>query len=152
MNRFISLRRIAIALLALGLAGVASQALADNAVPFTGLANVAITGVVPAEDGLHITTEGSGLATHLGRYTRVEHIVLHDDGSIEGSIVFKAANGDLLFVNVSGGFTSEKTAEGTYTIMGGTGRFTDASGSASWLGVTSDGAHFALTFEGTIDF
>jgi hypothetical protein len=152
MNRFISVRPTAMALFALGLVGLAFPALADESVPFKGLADVVITSVVPAEDGLHITTSGSGLATHLGNYTREESIVLHGDGTIDGSIVFKAADGDLLYVNASGGFTSATTAAGAYTITGGTGRFADASGEATWFGVTSDGAHFALTFEGTIEY
>jgi len=152
MNRFSSMRRMATLLLALGAVGLAFPARADAPVPFKGLGNVVITGVEPAEDGLHLTISGSGLATHLGNYTREENIVLRADGTLDGMITFKAANGDLLFVHASGGFTSQTTATGTDTIIGGTGRFADASGSATWFGVTSDGLHFAVTFEGTIDY
>ena len=47
-------------------------------------------------------------------------------------------------------FISPTVAVGTYTFTGGTGRFKNASGEADFESVTSDGIHFALTFEGTI--
>jgi len=152
MNRFSSFCRTAVAIVALVILGATFPALAGDEVPFKGLANVVITGVEPVGDDLHLTVDGTGQATHLGQFTRHEEVVLHADGTVEGSIVFFAANDDRLFVSVAGGFTSANTTAGTYTITGGTGRFTDATGSASWAGVTSDGSHFAITFEGTIGY
>ena len=130
--------------------GFALSASADHQIPFQGLANATLTGAEPAPDGLHVTAVGTGQATHLGRFTREEHTVLHEDGTIEGSLTFVAANGDLLCVDFVGAFTSQNTAQGTYSITGGTGRSTSASGEAAFVAVTSDGIHFVVTFEGVL--
>ena len=152
MNRFSCLRRPASALVALAILGLTLPALADESLPFRGVADAAVIGVEPVPDGLLLTVAATGQATHLGRFTREESVVLHADGTLEGSLVFIAANGDQLYADVAGGFISPTTAVGTYTFTGGTGRFANASGGADWVGVTSDGIHVALTFEGTIKF
>jgi hypothetical protein len=74
------------------------------------------------------------------------------DGTFTGTRVFVAANGDQLFADVAGAFTSATTAEGTLTITGGTGRFLNASGEADFEVVSPDGIHLTLTFEGTIEY
>src|SRR5262245_2833076 len=112
MNCFFSLRRITVALFALGMIGLAIPAQASGPVPFKGVARVVITSSEPADDGVHLTTTGGGQATHLGRYTREECVILHDDFSLEAWLTFKAANGDLLYVSATGGFTSPTTAAG----------------------------------------
>lgn len=132
--------------------GLALPASADDPRPFRGSAEGMITGVEPVPDGLLLTVATTGEATHLGRFTRDEMVVLHADGTLEGSLVFTAANGDRLFADVEGGFISPTTAVGTYTFTGGTGRFSDASGEADFVGVTPDGIHLSLTFEGTISY
>ena len=152
MNRFVSLRRTAAALVAVAILGFANDTSADESRPFKGVAAAVVTGVEPVADGLLLTVAATGKATHLGKFTREESVVLHADGTVEGSLVFVAANGDRLYAYVAGGFISPTTAVGTYTFTGGTGRFADASGAADWVGVTSDGMHLALTFEGTIKF
>ena len=152
MNRFVSLRRTAAALVAVAILGFAHDTSADESRPFKGVAAAVVTGVEPVADGLLLTVAATGKATHLGKFTREESVVLHADGTVEGSLVFIAANGDRLYADVAGGFISPTTAVGTYTFTGGTGRFADASGAADWVGVTSDGMHLALTFEGTIKF
>jgi hypothetical protein len=132
--------------------GVGTRVAAGQDVPFKGGVAAVITEAVPGAGGLHITLIGSGNATHLGRFTRVENIVLHPDFTLDGEIVFTAANGDQLFVDVVGGFTSPTTAAGSYTITGGTGRFDDATGTAAFTGSTTDGLHFSIDFAGTISF
>jgi hypothetical protein len=119
---------------------------------FRGRADAVVTAAVPAPDGLHLTVTATGQATHLGRFTRHETVILRADGTFDATLVFTAANGDQLCATGRGAFTSPTTAEGTYTFTGGTGRFRDASGEAAFEGVTSDGIHIALTFEGTIRF
>lgn len=131
--------------------GTGRHAAAGQAVPFKGSAAVVITGAV----GNHLTTSGTGEATHLGRYARTEDLFLHDDGTFDGTLVITAANRrDQLWVTFTGGFTSATgtTAAGTYTITGGTGRFTGASGEADFSAETADGLHFAIVFDGTISF
>src|SRR6185437_14898327 len=95
--------------------------------PFQGLAEGAITGIDPSGA---VVVESTGNATHLGNFARTEFLVFGPDGSITGNVVFTAANGDQLWADISGGFTSPTTLEGAYTFTGGTGRFSDATGTA----------------------
>ena len=127
----------------------ASPLRADGDRPFRGSAAGIVTGVVPP-NGLVI--EATGTATHLGRFTREELLFLGPDGSLAGEIVFTAANGDQLWVDVAGGFISPTTAVGTYTVTGGTGRFRGATGGAAFEAFTPDGVHVQVTFEGTIRY
>jgi hypothetical protein len=113
-----------------------------------------ITGVTPVGPGLLLlTATATGETTHLGRFTGNETVVLDlADGTFAGTRVFVAANGDLLYADVEGAFTSATTAEGTFTFTGGTGRFQNASGEADFEVVTSDGINLALAFGGTIEY
>ena len=117
--------------------------------PFKGLAAGAITGIAPSGA---VVIEYTGKATHLGNFTRTEYLFFGPGGAISGTMVFTAANGDELWLDFSGGFTSPTTAEGTYTFTGGTGRFSDATGTATFQATTSDGIHVAATFEGSISY
>jgi hypothetical protein len=90
--------------------------------PFKGNANEMVLSAEPTSDGLVLTTVGAGLATHLGRFTRVATVTIHDDGTIDGTVTFFAANGDELTADVEGTF-SPPTLQGTYTFTGGDGRF-----------------------------
>jgi hypothetical protein len=132
--------------------GLASPAAADDPLPFRGRAVEVVTSAVPVEGGILVTTTGAGEATHLGRFTREATVLIHPDGTFEGTVVFTAANGDQLGADLEGGPTSLTTQAGTYTFSGGTGRFSDATGEADFTAVTSDGIHVALTFEGAIEF
>ena len=101
--------------------------------------------------------QGTGTATHLGRYT--EHVLVQVNiptMTSTGTATFTAANGDTLFARVAGQAT--RTSPTTlwivevYTITGGTGRFADATGSFTLdstvdqvTGVSSG------TFSGAID-
>ena len=105
---------------------------------------------------LSVSLEGTGNATHLGRFTvDIPHVVNTTNRTSTGTYTFTAANGDTL----TAGFTGQATltAPGvlsvveTATITGGTGRFADATGSFSVermfnqvTGVTTG------SFEGTI--
>jgi hypothetical protein len=134
--------------------GLALPARGDDGRPFQGHAEEVIIDVTPVADGLLVTATGGGEATHLGQFTRLGRVVVHGDGSAEGTVVFTAANGDQLFMEVVGVPTnSPTTIGGTYTFTGGTGRFSDASGMANFAGViASDGTHITVAFEGTIQY
>jgi hypothetical protein len=120
--------------------------------PFKGHAKETVISAEPTLDGLLVTTVGAGLATHLGRFTRDASVLIHGDGTFQGTVVFTAANGDQLFTDLEGMSTSPTMQVGTYTFTGGTGRFEDAFGVATFRGLTADGIHVALTFEGTIQY
>jgi hypothetical protein len=117
--------------------------------PFKGLAAGAVTGIAPSGA---IVIEYTGNATHLGNFTRTEYLFLGPGGTVSGTMVLTAANGDELLVDFSGGFTSPTTVEGTYTFTGGTGRFRDATGTADFEAITPDGVHVVASFEGSISY
>lgn len=149
MNRFVPHRRVALALVALGILGLALPASAGNLVPFKGNANVVITS--PPTSPL-LTASGTGQATHMGLFTRTERLAPNADGTFTGRLVFTAANGDQLSASIAGRFTPLGTAVGTYTFTGGTGRFRSASGRAAFSAVPTGPGQFAITFEGAIGF
>jgi hypothetical protein len=135
----------------LGLALTASAC--QHRVPIKGHVDEVITSATPEPDGVHLTAAGEGHATHLGRLTSNENAVVHPDGTSQATGVWMAANGDQLFWSDMGAFTSPTTATGTLTFTGGTGRFSNASGTAHFEAVLApDGAHVSITFEGTIRF
>src|SRR5262249_58315694 len=102
---------------------------------------------------LLLTATATGEATHLGKFTRDESVVLNlADGTLHGTVTFIAANGDLLYADASGGFISATTAVGTYTFTGGAGRFSDARGPPGWVGRPPLRVHFALPFHRPPDF
>jgi hypothetical protein len=154
MKRMSSLFWIALAAVAyFSLAGRLPAA-ADDSTPFRARADEMVTSAEPVGEGLvGLTVLAVGEATDLGRFTGIETVVLDlTDGTFAGTRVFVAANGDQLYADVTGGFTSATTAEGTLTFTGGTGRFQNATGEVDFEAVTSDGVHLDLTFEGTIEF
>jgi hypothetical protein len=135
------------------LVGLALPALGDDCCPFRG--HYAHDGGAP----------GSGQATHLGRFIYESMVVVDpDDGSAEGTAVITAANGDQLFMQVDGAPTDECVSAptevipicGTFTVTGGTGRFSDASGDADFMGVIMldppGPPHIAVAFAGTIQY
>ena len=130
--------------------GVAS-AIAGNQVPWRGTAAGSVVDVTPTPTGVLLTIHASGHSTQLGHFNRVEQLLLDPGtGTFTGSIVFVAANQDELHVTMVGGFVSPTTAVGSYTVVGGTGRFVGASGSAAFEAVSPDGIHLVATFDGTI--
>jgi hypothetical protein len=120
-----------------------------HARPFKGVATGTVTGVDPSGA---VVIAATGNATHLGDFTRTEYVFFGPDGTISGTVVFTAANGDQLWADFSGGFTSQTTLSGTYTFTGGTGRFSDATGTANFDATTLDGIHVAVSFDGSISY
>jgi hypothetical protein len=133
--------------------GLALPALGADGRPFRG--HYAHDGPAP----------GSGQATHLGRFIQEAMVVVNPDGSVVGTEVFTAANGDQLFMDIVGFPTDECEPAptevipicGTFTVTGGTGRFSGASGDAQFMGVItiideSSPPHIAVTFAGTIQY
>jgi len=131
--------------------GLTTSARAIASVPFKGKAKGEITSLLPGPGGVAVIAVSEGTATHLGKFTREEDILLDPNtGSFTGDIFFTAANGDQLIGTVAGAFTSPTTATGTYTFTGGTGRFENATGGADFVVSMPDGIHFTVKFEGTL--
>src|SRR5262245_43828932 len=92
------------------------------------------------------------LRSHLGNFTRHEDVTFGPAGTIAGTIVFVAADGDELYVDFTGQFVSPNDAVASYTFNGGTGRFSNATGTAQATASTPDFVHVSVSFEGTIDY
>jgi hypothetical protein len=130
---------------------VAAPVFAAVSRPIRGQANIAIVDAQPQPSGdVRLTATGTGFATQLGPFTRTETALLHPNGTLDGSLVFTTLGGAELRVNFTGAFTSQTTAEGTYTFAGGTEQFAGANGTAAFSASTTDGVHFTVTFAGTL--
>ena len=124
-------------LLIIALAGttLAAPALAGKKeLPFKGTMQSVETYVVTPPI-MSVTANGSGNATHLGAYTISYEVEVNlETLSGVGSAQIVAANGDILYANISGQATPTGTADvfnvvEEFTVTGGTGRFANASGS-----------------------
>src|SRR5206468_2008607 len=97
-------------------------------------------------------------ATHLGRYDEVGSAQFSPTADptvfqVDAWAIYTAANGDQLYAVVSGylhGLTGSITA--TVTYVGGTGRFTDASGTATLSAQLLPGGSIEVAIKGTIDY
>ncbi len=99
---------------------------------------------------------GSAKATHLGNSQWIfPHTLFLATFTVSGHIGFTAANGDTLVADVTGQLTRPEPGvlDGVWTLtfIGGTGRFVDATGSATMTGTVDNGA-IAVTAEGTISY
>lgn len=89
------------------------------------------------------TTTGTGKSTHLGKvsFTATDCIIsMEDHFTFKGEFIVVAANGDKLTGNYGGSFVPVnngpmyRLSDATFEITGGTGRFTQAKGSAELQG------------------
>jgi hypothetical protein len=150
MNRFVSLRPAAFLLVA-----VAVLALPDRG--SAGERPHRSRGTAQFVPG---TTDfvGTGNATHLGRYAEVGSVTFLPSADptavpIVAWAIYTAANGDELYATFDGhlnALTGAITA--TVTYEGGTGRFDDASGSATFLGQILPDGTLSVVVEGVIDY
>jgi hypothetical protein len=149
MNRFYSLRPVVVVLVATGMLMVGTRASGEERPHFLrGTAQF----VSPTD------FVGSGRATHLGNYTEVGSASFSPTADptvlrVDAWVVLTAADGDQLYETITGqldGLTGVITA--TVTYVGGTGRFDDASGSATLSGLMLPGGRIAVSVEGTIDY
>lgn len=149
----VSFRFSALALAVLAVSGLANTVSAQQPVPFRGFGKITVTGAEMVPPNFQkLTGVAVGNATHLGKFTRTETVTVNLlNFTLTGKVVFTAANGDQLFADVAGGFTSPTTASGAYTFTGGTGRFQNATGTAAFLATAIDGG-FAVRFIGKISY
>jgi hypothetical protein len=101
---------------------------------------------------------GSGHVSHLGAATVVGmnyfYPAVNGIVRVDGPGAYTAANGDQIWIRFDGTALDLSTgrATGTYVIIGGTGRFTGASGSASFSSSTdpTDPAVFHFIADGIL--
>ncbi len=101
------------------------------------------------------TLNGTGIATHLGRFTLSGTFTLNlATATGAGTSVYTAANGDQLYVSVTGsavvggGFA---VVTESVTVTGGTGRFENATGTLTVIRRVTQATGMATgTIEGTV--
>ena len=150
MNLFSLLRPVAVLLVAVGILTLPDRASAEER-PYhscsTALLNLATGDFVAA-----------GKATHLGKYTEIGSISISGDDPtalhVEGSATLTAANDDELRVVITGEMNFlTGTITGTITFDGATtGRFEDATGSASLVAQLQPDGPLAVVVVGPIDY
>jgi len=116
--------------------------------PIRGTAHGGLTGFTEAGQ---LVLDYTGTASHLGIYTRREVLAI-DGGNVSGTIAIIAANGDELDASFTGHFVSAEDVVGTYTFTGGTGRFSDATGSADFTAHAPSVFDVSVSFDGTIGY
>lgn len=119
--------------------GVPSLAQAGNAkplklVPYKDKVSATVTQAEQNGDSVHLTFEAAGTATKLGKMTTLGFIDLNTvDFSFTGENTLTAANGDEIFLTLTGQLTPTQE-EGVYNIRlrtvfeSGTGRFENVRG------------------------
>jgi hypothetical protein len=126
----------AIALSVVAIPGLAGPVAADEQVPFKGSLEGSFTVIPVPPPSINRQLDATGHATHLGDFTydfphSVDRSVI--PATAVGFATFTAANGDQVFAFVSGQATLVMPGVlhvvENGTILGGTGRFADASGS-----------------------
>ena len=127
--------------------------------PLKGQSGGSITtvGFNPVEGVVYTQYEGKGQATHLGKFsvTGNTNIQLFT-GTVTGTSTFTAANGDMLFVTMTGTGIDPTHGSGVFTIVGGTGRYAGATGSYQQNitfaapGGSADVIGYTEVFEGSI--
>jgi hypothetical protein len=162
MSLVASNRRTRLALLLVGafvaaLAALAPAHATNSGVPIT----IQLSGTAAYTSANTVQFDGAGTATHLGRVTDHGLAVLGAPvAGCPGGVLglpsdhietITAANGDRLVVRLTGlacpSGPNSVRCSGTWTVIDGTGRFDDASGSGRCEG----GADFASnTFAGTL--
>jgi len=95
---------------------------------------------------------GSGNATHLGKYTEIGNAEISPTGGVSAWSIYTAANGDQLYATFAGQIDLAGAITATVTYVGGTGRFANASGSATLSGQIQQDGSLVVTVDGSIDY
>ena len=131
-----------------------------NAVPIKG-SYTTFAEILQGPPMLRQRVTGLGSSSHLGKGSFVAIPTLNfttpPPFSLSGTAVFTAANGDEFYTSFTGTATPNGLGANivvmTHSITGGTGRFTDASGTFIGNTVAAPGhAEGFITYEGTIDY
>ena len=137
------------------LATLPSIARADHPRPYKGEFNFTITSMTfPSATEVQIQASVDGHETHLGHFTgEVTYNVDLVTGAFVGQITKVAANGDLLFDDLTGQFAPDfSSSKGTFVIVGGTGRFLEATGGGTFASTVLTTTLGHVTFDGTISY
>jgi acyl CoA:acetate/3-ketoacid CoA transferase beta subunit len=154
MKRFINIRSLMITIVLL--LGAIPAAAVERPFALSGT-GVAVLFTDEAGKPISADVTGSGTATHLGSWTTAGTVRYSEDNGVmrshaETTII--VANGDKLNVVIVGALDlNTVTDHGTFTFVGGTGRFQGASGSADFVvSINPLTGGFELTVVGRINY
>jgi len=105
---------------------------AGTPVPFKGRSSGVVTtvGIDPVAGLVYTHVVGEGQATHLGHFTQTGDTTVDlVTGNARGTWTLTAANGDMLFLEMTAYGIDPTHGVGAFTVVGGKGRFQGASGS-----------------------
>ena len=154
MNRFTKIRSIMLTLFLLLGSIPASAAERPFALNGSGVAPFILD---EAGNIIGANATGSGTGTHLGSWTTSGIVTFTPDNGVlrsRAEISIISANGDKLDVVLEGALnTSTGTDQGVMSIVGGTGRFEGASGSANFVVIVNPvTGGFDITAVGRINY
>ena len=146
------LSRISISLVALGLLGLTLTALAVTR-PF----HLVEHGTLTVDKDGNLVADGTGTATHLGRFSlhRTATLKPTTEGELEvdGQATLTSANRDQLEASIQGTLNPQTgKAVLIYEWTGGTGRFQDASGTTVWLVQVNPDQTYDVVVDGVINY
>ena len=155
----LTLRHFTASILALLISSFAIPAMAGKGnakpVPFKAK-GVALPSIVNPGPPVEVMNELRGNATHLGKFAGSSIAFASVVGGVlhaEGTQTIAAADGSTLRLFITGDFPEGfqgPVTNGTYLIVGGTGRFSGATGSGAFLGeAVTDGVR-PISYAGTI--
>ena len=154
MKRYLSRTSISLMILALvGLTALTSLAVPR---PFHLVEHGTLT-VTKDGDNLALITDGTGTATHLGRFdlhrTATLKPTMEGELEVDGQATLTAANGDRLESSIKGTLNPQTgKAVLIYEWKGGTGRFQNASGTTVWLVQVNPDQTYDVVADGTINY
>lgn len=129
----------------------------EKMVPFKGVYTTTVE-VLSGPPLVYQRITGLGQASHLGSSKFVALPTLDvRTNQLSGTAIFYAANGDEFYTSFTGTATpivnNIRTVNNYHTIIGGTGRFADASGTFTGITVVNlSSPTNTITYEGTINY
>jgi hypothetical protein len=164
MTRKFMLLRLLVPLLLAGMIGMPTAQPVDarEQVPFIAAFWTAGVGSLCGPLTVCVSVDGSGIATHLGRASITKSVVVHITAmpcpggttrSYTAEATLTAADGSTLTMSGSGTICAGPAgieATGSYSVTGGTGRFSGASGTVDELVRSTPTAPETTRYLGTI--
>ena len=154
MKRYLS--RISFILMALALMGLTASTSLAVTRPFHLVEHGALT-LTKDGDTLALVTDGTGTATHLGRFslhrTATLKPTMEGELEVDGQATLTAANGDRLESSITGTLNPQTgKAVLIYEWKGGTGRFQNATGVTVWLVQVNPDQTYDVVADGVINY
>ena len=163
LRRRSAMPALLIVFLAVGFGPDRARASADRLVPFQATLTEQFSGRQCGPALWCVSVTGSGTAAHLGRVTETRQVLIDLSNPATGclpvlsdTMTLTAANGDQLTATGAGQNCLTSVSDSDvqneivqYTVTGGTGRFSGASGSGTWRTHVTITAETATTSRGT---